>query len=139
MAKLVLPVKGGGDWLIPEGRTVLKIVTAVYEEDFGKVTITFATEEGKTTKQYYNLTNDDGSYNEKGNNALGYISKMALGVSDEELEEIEIEVEELENCFIEADIKHFKAESGKTYINLKEVQHSVGWQKPKAKNPFAKK
>lgn len=140
MSKLKLPLKGGSDWLIPEGRTMLKIVDALYDEEFGKVTLTFATQEGKTTKQYYDLLTEDGAYNEKGNNALGYVSKMALSVSDEEMEEIEIEIDELINCFVDAEITHYKASSGKTYINLKNLQTSSGWTtaKAKAKNPFLK-
>lgn len=140
MSKLKLPIKGGGDWLIPEGRTILKIVEAQYDEEFGKVTLTLATQEGKTTRQFYDLVTEDGSYNEKGNNALGYVSKNALGVTDEEMEEVEIEIEELVNCFIDAEITHYKASSGKTYVNLKNLQPSSGWTttKTKPKNPFLK-
>ena len=120
----------GGFQVIPEGVHILKITSAEYDEDFGKVIINLVNVKGQTCQERFNLLNDDGSANAKGMNAFSFFAKTAMNDFDME----DVDPAELVGHYIKAEITHNKVPSSKdpgkmvTYANLGDKSPADGFE-----------
>ena len=94
----------GGFVVIPEGEYVFRIYDATYDEEFGRIVIKLVTASGLTHQERFSIKNSDDEYNEKALNAFSYFAKTALNDFSRE----DIEVEELIDHYIRAEVKHTK-------------------------------
>lgn len=116
MAKISLSDTGWS--LIPEGTYIFKITSVEYKEDFGKLKVDMVTKDGKKHIERYGLLTKDGEVNEGANKAFSYFAKTAMNNFNLE----EIDHDDLEGCYIEAEVEHVQSSSinektGKPYVN----------------------
>jgi hypothetical protein len=120
----------GGFQIMPEGEQVLKITTAEYDEDFGKVIFTLENAKGQTCQERFSLLNQDGSPNEKAMGAFSFFAKTALNDFDIE----EVDPVELVDHYIKAEVIHYKVPSRKdptkmtTFVNLGSKSPADGFE-----------
>lgn len=113
---------------IKQGIYNFKIVNAEYDDEFGKVTITFETNDGKRHIERYNLERD-GKPNTTAMNAFSYLARLALDNQDIE----DIDVNELIGHFIQATVVYTEVDSKTnegekvTFINLRDKKVSKGF------------
>lgn len=107
MAKIKL--SEGGFTLIPEGRYVFKITEVEYKEDFGKMSISLQTKDGKKHTETFSLIKNNGETNEGALKAFSYFARVALNNYNLD----EIDHEDLKGCYIEATVRHEEFESNK--------------------------
>ena len=120
----------GGFQIMPEGEQVLKITTAEYDEDFGKVTLTLANAKGQTCQERFSLLNQDGTPNEKALGAFSFFAKNAMNDFDME----DVDPVELVGHYIKAEVIHNKVPSTKdpskmmTFVNLGNKSPADGFE-----------
>lgn len=135
MARIPL-TKNEGYVPIPEGRTVFKVLEATYDEDFGRVDVVLVTENGKQTKEKFQLITSDGEVNEGANKAFGYFARVCVNDFDAD----EVDTDDLVGCYLEADVQHDvqpnKNDTSKTvtFIRLKEWKPATGFVKTEKKS-----
>jgi hypothetical protein len=100
MAKIKL--SAGGFSLIPEGEHVFKIVSASYDEDFGKLEVGMVTASGQKHNNKFNLINNSGEINEPALNAFTFFARTALNNFNLD----EIDHEDLIGCYIKCTVEH---------------------------------
>lgn len=88
--------------LIPEGRYVMQVTDAKYDETFGKIVVTLATEKGQTHNERFNIISKTGELNEK---ALSVFSSFANTIL-QDYSEKEIETDELIGKYILCVVEH---------------------------------
>lgn len=88
--------------LIPEGRYVMQVTNAKYDETFGKIIVTLATEKGQTHDERFNIISKTGELNEK---ALSVFSSFANTIL-QDYSEKEIETDELIGKYILCVVEH---------------------------------
>lgn len=114
---------------MPEGEQVLKITTAEYDEDFGKVIFTLENIKGQTCQERFSLLNQDNTPNEKALGAFSFFAKTALNDFDIE----DVDPEELVGHYIRAEVIHKKVPSTKdstkmmTFCNLGDKSPADGF------------
>ena len=129
----------GGFQIMPEGEQVLKITSAEYDEDFGKVVFTLANVKGQTCREQFSLLNQDGSPNEKAMNAFSFFAKNAMNNFDME----DVDPVELIDHYIKAEVIHNKVPSNKepgkmvTFINLGDKSPASGFDTVPTSQPKA--
>jgi hypothetical protein len=129
----------GGFQIMPEGEQVLKITTAEYDEDFGKVIFTLENAKGQTCQERFSLLNQDGSPNEKAMGAFSFFAKTALNDFDIE----DVDPVELVDHYIKAEVIHNKVPSRKdptkmtTFVNLGSKSPADGFEGAPAPAPQA--
>lgn len=111
MAKIRLT---GGFKPLPEGTYIFKVSKVEYKEDFGKMSVTFETKEGRKLTERYNLLNSDGSVNEGAMNAFSAMAEAVLDVSTG----TEIDEQDLLGKFIKSNVVHTEDAKGNTYAHL---------------------
>jgi hypothetical protein len=127
----------GGFQIMPEGEQVLKITTAEYDEDFGKVIFTLENAKGQTCQERFSLLNQDGSPNEKAMGAFSFFAKTALNDFDIE----DVDPVELVDHYIKAEVIHNKVPSRKdptkmtTFVNLGSKSPADGFEGAPAPKP----
>ena len=99
----------GGFTLIPEGKTIFKIVDVEYKEDFGKMKVFLQTKSGQKHTEQFTLLKKDGELNQGALNAFSYFAKTALN----NFKVDEIDEQDLIGCYIMATVKHEEFESNK--------------------------
>lgn len=107
MAKIKL--SEGGFTLIPEGRYIFKITEVEYKEDFGKMTVSLQTKDGKKHTEMFSLIKKNGEPNEGALKAFSYFARVALNNYNLD----EIDHEDIIGCYIEATVRHEEFESNK--------------------------
>lgn len=118
MAKIKL-AEVNGFQLLAEGTYIFKVVSASYDEDFGKIEIKLQTKDGKTHTERFTVLTASGELNEGAMRSFSYFAKTVLN----NFKVDEIEVDELVGKFIKAEVKHVESKSinpntGKPYINV---------------------
>ena len=109
---------------IPEGRTILKIVSVDEKPQFDKVEVKLRNQEGLTMLQKYDTSKEGGL------NAYSFLARSAM--DDFSLDEVE--GDDLIGRFVEADVTHTVVESTKdedktfTFVNIKNLKPSVGFE-----------
>ena len=120
----------GGFSIIPEGTYVFKITNVVYKEAFGKLEISMQTQDGQKHIERYSLLRADGTVNDGAMNAFSYFAKVAMQISDDE---VEIDPQDLVGCFVECDVEHDvqpnrnDPDKTVTFVRLAEKRRSDGW------------
>lgn len=92
----------GGFTLMPEGEAVLKIISATYKEDFGKVKLTLANAKGQKHFENFTLVDKDGNTNDGACGAFSALAKTALRNPDAE----DVDVDELVGCYVKGEIAY---------------------------------
>lgn len=119
----------GGFQIMPEGKQVLKITTADYDEDFGKVTFTLINAKGQTCQERFSLLNQDNTPNEKALGAFSFFCKTAMN----DFDLVDVDPVELVGHYIRAEVIHNKVPSTKdpskmmTFVNLGEKSPADGF------------
>ena len=119
----------GGFQVMPEGEQVLKITSAEYDEEFGKVIFTLANVKGQTCQERFSLLNQDGSPNEKALGAFSFFAKTAMNNFDME----DVDPAELVGHYLRAEVTHNKVPSTKdptkmmTFVNLGDKSPADGF------------
>ena len=119
----------GGFQIMPEGEQVLKITTAEYDEDFGKVIFTLANAKGQTCQERFSLLNQDNTPNEKALSAFSFFAKTAM----DDFDLVDVDPVELVGRYIRAVVVHNKVESKKepgkmmTFVNLGDKSPADGF------------
>ena len=119
----------GGFQIMPEGEQVLKITSAEYDEEFGKVIFTLANVKGQTCQGRFSLLNQDGSPNEKALGAFSFFAKTAMNDFDME----DVDPAELVGHYLRAEVTHNKVPSTKdptkmmTFVNLGDKSPADGF------------
>ena len=119
----------GGFQVMPEGEQVLKITSAEYDEEFGKVIFTLANKKGQTCQERFSLLNQDGSPNEKALGAFSFFAKTAMNDFDME----DVDPAELVGHYLRAEVTHNKVPSTKdptkmmTFVNLGDKSPADGF------------
>lgn len=111
MAKIRLT---GGFKPLPEGTYIFKVSKVEYKEDFGKMTVTFETKDGKKLTERYNLLNSDGSVNDGAMAAFSAMAEAVLDVSTG----TEIDEQDLFGKYLKSNVVHNKDAKGNTYAHL---------------------
>ena len=130
----------GGFQIMPEGEQVLKITSAEYDEDFGKVTFVLTNAKGQTCQERFSLLNQDGNPNEKALGAFSFFAKTAM--NDFTMEDVD--PAELVGHYIRAEIIHNKVPSTKdptkmmTFVNLGDKSPADGFDGAPAAAPAPK-
>ena len=120
----------GGFQIMPEGEQVLKITSAEYDEEFGKVIFTLTNAKGQTCQERFGLLNQDNTPNEKALNAFSFFAKNAMNDFDME----DIDPVELIGHYIKAEVIHNKVPSTKdpakmmTFVNLGNKSPADGFE-----------
>ena len=109
-----------GFTLIPEGKYVLRVYAAAYDEEFGKIEVKLVNAAGMTHTERFSIKDKNDEMNEKALNAFSYFAKTVMG--DYTLEDID--PAELVDHFVCAEVVHTKLPSNKdpnktvTFANL---------------------
>lgn len=111
MAKIRLT---GGFKPLPEGTYIFKVSKVEYKEDFGKMTVTFETKDGKKLTERYNLLKSDGSSNDGARAAFSAMAAAVLDVSTE----TEIDTQDLLGKYLKSNVVHNEDAKGNTYAHL---------------------
>lgn len=111
MAKIRLT---GGFKPLPEGTYIFKVSKVEYKEDFGKMTVTFETKDGKKLTERYNLLNSDGSVNDGAMAAFSAMAEAVLDVSTG----TEIDEQDLLGKYLKSNVVHNEDAKGNTYAHL---------------------
>jgi hypothetical protein len=121
MAKIRLT---GGFKPLPEGTYIFKVSKVEYKEDFGKMTVTFETKDGKKLTERYNLLNSDGSVNDGAMAAFSAMAEAVLDVSTG----TEIDEQDLLGKYLKSNVVHNEDAKGNTYAHLGyEKEHVEGF------------
>lgn len=104
----------GGFKPLPEGTYIFKVSKVEYKEDFGKMTVTFETKDGKKLTERYNLLNSDGSVNDGAMAAFSAMAEAVLDVSTG----TEIDEQDLFGKYLKSNVVHNKDAKGNTYAHL---------------------
>lgn len=118
-----------GFQLIPEGEYVFRIYDATYDETFGKIEVFLVNAQGQTLREMFSILSNDGTMNEKAQNAFSYFAKTAM--NDFSMEDVD--VDELVNHYIRAEVVHNKSsqpnKNGKynTFANLGDKSPADGF------------
>ena len=119
----------GGFTVIPEGTYVFRIYDASYDEEFGRIEIKMVNAAGMTHLERFFIKKVDETLNEKALNAFSFFAKTATGNYGAE----DIDIEELIDCYIRAEVVHNKVPSNKepgdfmTFANLGEKSPADGF------------
>ena len=130
----------GGFQIMPEGKQVLKITTADYDEDFGKVTFTLINAKGQTCQERFSLLNQDNTPNEKALSAFSFFAKTAMN----DFDLVDVDPVELVGHYICAEVIHNKVPSTKdptkmmTFVNLGDKSPAAGFDGVSAEQPAPK-
>ena len=134
MAKIALVETGWS--MIPEGKTVFKVESVEYKEDFGKLEINLVNQGGQKHKERYTLTNKKGEAIEGAIKAFSFFAKTALNNFSVE----EIDPDDLVGCYVSCEVAHVESETinedtGEPYVNvrLNKLANAVGFGKGTAK------
>lgn len=109
-----------GFQLIPEGEYVFRVYDATYDETFGKIEVFLVNAQGQTLTERFSIMSNDGTMNEKAQNAFSYFAKTVM--NDFNMEDVD--VDELVNHYIRAEVVHNQSttpnKNGKynTFANL---------------------
>jgi len=118
-----------GFQLIPEGEYVFRIYDATYDEAFGRIEVFLVNAQGMTLREMFSIMSDDGTMNEKAQNAFSYFAKTAM--NDFSMEDID--PDELINHYIRAEVVHKQGtkvgKNGKvgTFANLGDKSPADGF------------
>jgi len=138
MAKI--PLTTGGFTSIPEGEHIFKIVSSVYDFDFGRLEVGMVTASGQKHTERFSLIKDDGEINEKAQNAFSYFAKTALNNFNLE----EIDHEDIIGCYLKCKVEHDIQPSKKdpakkvTFHKLTEKSPASGFDTTPVAKPVAK-
>ncbi len=102
----------GGFSLMDEGVHVLKITSATYNEEFGKIKLTLENAQGKKHFENFTLIGKGGEINESAAGAFSAFAKTAM--NDQTLEDVD--VEELKGFYIKGELEYreYTGNDGKT-------------------------
>ncbi|XCH79033.1 MAG: hypothetical protein WHF31_16185 [Candidatus Dehalobacter alkaniphilus] len=132
MAKI--PLSKGGYSPIPEGEHIFKVVSATYDDDFGKLEVELVTASGQKHTERFNLIGEDGEINEKAQNAFSFFAKTALNNFNLE----EIDHEDIVGCYLKCTVEHDIQQSRKdpaktvTFCKLTDKAPASGFETAEA-------
>jgi len=110
----------GGFSLMDEGVHVLKITSATYNEEFGKIKLTLENAQGKKHFENFTLIGKGGEINESAAGAFSAFAKTAM--NDPDLEDVD--VEELKGFYIKGELEYreYTGNDGKTKKTTSKAQ-----------------
>lgn len=97
----------GGFTMMERGEQILKITSAEYKEDFGKVKLTMQNAKGQKHFENFTLVNNNGETNDGACGAFSALAKTALRNTDAD----DVDVTELVGCYIKGEIDYREYEN----------------------------
>ena len=139
MAKISL--SKGGYTPISKGDHVFKIMTSVYDQEFGKLEVEMVTESGQKNTERFYLLRENGEVNEKVQMRLSFFMKAAVNDFDSE----EIDTDDIVDCFIIGAVvpteKQSTKDPSKTYTNydISNFRPALGFENAKTEKTVTPK
>lgn len=122
--------------VLPEGHYVLKITDVEHNEQFGRITVKFETEDGQKHSETYRYINQNGERVDAALRAFSFFARVAM--NDEDIESVD--TDDLPGKFIECDLEKqsYQKRDGSegSSVRMMNLESSAGWETAE-EDPFA--